>query len=344
MRDIFLLKGPHGFGQGAGMETKEYLRRVLEECDAAALANIRAGSGGPFAASLLLHDQAAGAWQRIAGPCGNAVLKTALPTAHAEDQAIAPGNREKLRAALRDLGAEAAHVYLVCNGEPCPACHAKLEIFARQLQAEGLLLPARFTVAYGASYEETCDVAGFDDGAYHRDFLNPPGTGMIRQRWQEREALPQEVLAALQYAKAAVIAEDRIATGDGPMAEIAAIQNLCRRQRAENISTPWDLRRGTVYTTTETIGPLAYAEAQWANIVAWVTIPPRPDSEIPDAQANEAPGIDNAALFRIIATRPYTHKDSALSFLHLAPFANEAQQEWCRMVESGKAQSYNGIK
>lgn len=315
-----------------------YLRGVLEECDAAALGNIRAGGGGPFAACLLMHDRGTGEWQKIAGPCGNAVLLTGLPTAHAEDQVIAPQNQEKLRTWLHACGAARAHVWVVCNGEPCPACRAKLEILARQLRAEGLLHPGFFTVAYGASYEDTCDVAGFDDGAYHRDFLKPPGTGMIRQKFVAWESLPEEVAVQLQPGGAVVAADGRVIAGEGPMPEISAIQNLCRIRHDVGEPMPWDLRRATLYTHARSIGPRAYAEAQWANVAVWASVGDAVE------ESAEAPGINNAALFSIIATRPYMHPDSALGFVQLSPFQNKAQKEWRRMMESGAAQPYNGIK
>ncbi len=316
------------------------LRGFLDLCDAAALANVQNRNGGPFAAAVYLQDFGDGTWQNIAGPCGNAVLKTALPTAHAEDQAIAPAHQEKLRDALRGTGSERANLYLVCNAEPCPACHAKLEILARNLLQDGLLLPGRFTVVYGASYEETRDVAGFDDGAYQRDFLTPPGTGMIRCREMALADIPENVRAALRNARAAVQAGDRIAAGDGPGAEVAAIQNLCRMQQAAADPTPWDLRGASLYTTAQTIGPLAYAEAQWANVTHWIRIT---DAPLTHEMPEDAPGIGNAALFRVIGTRPYTHPDSALRFLHLTPFANRAQQEWARLVEAGQVRLYNGV-
>lgn len=312
------------------------LRAALEDCDAAALANVRSGAGGPFAAALHVHDTARGLWQAISAPCGNAVLKSGLPTAHGEDQAIAPAHQEKLRDVLHRVGADHAHVYLVTSGEPCPACHAKLEILARVLVHEGSLLPGRFTVVYGASYEDTAAVAGFDDAAYHQDMQKKPGTGLLRQRAMAMNELPLAVRDLMISAAAVVESGDFCATGNGPMPEVAAIKDACRMQLAAHDPAPWDLRGATLYTATETIGPLAYAEALWANVTHWVSV------QGAGEQTREAPDIGNDALFSIVATRPYTHEDSALSFLHITPFANLAQQEWRRLAKAGEVRDYNG--
>lgn len=315
------------------------LRAALEACDAAALENVRAGRGGPFAASLHVYDRGAGAWATLAGPVGNAVLETGVASAHAEDRVIVPAHVAVLRDALRRIGAAGAHVYVVSSGESCPACHAKLEILARHLLREGLVLPGRFSVVYGATYEDTMQVAGFNDIRYHDDFQVIPGTGLIRQSVITLEDLPEAVRDKLaRYTGAVAVVADGPAlyAGGGALPELAAIQVACALRQRAGVAEPWNLRGATLYSPTRQIGPLSYAEAQWANIGHWVTV----DGAGPETI--EVAELKNDALFAIIATRPYTHPDSALTFLHLTPFENRAQQEWRRLHEADAVVSYNG--
>lgn len=322
---------------------EENLRKMLEDrlvrADRAAVDNVRAGRGGPFAASLHVYHRDRAEMTDIAEPAGNSVLATGLASAHAEDRAIQPDHVAALKKILHDTGAEAAHVYLVTSGESCPACHAKLEILARTLLHEKLILPGRFTVIYGATYEDTHQVAGFNDAPYHDDFQKPAGTGLIRQKIVKYHDLPPMIRDRVKdvAAPVAVIAtKDRILAGTGDFPEISAIHFASAMQLRARIEDPWNLRMATLYSFTRDIGPMAYAECQWANVTQWVTID-HPDAKL--FATREAPDIDNKALFDIIRTRPYTHPQAALQMLHFTPFANEGQQEWARQTGLRR---YNG--
>lgn len=321
----------------------EKLRLLLEDrlirADREAVKNVQDGRGGPFAASLHLYHAGRGEMTDLAEPAGNSVLETGLASAHAEDRAILPDRVAALKNALRESGAEEAHVYLVSSGESCPACHAKLEILARILLHEKLILPGRFTVVYGASYEDTHAVAGFNDAPYHDDFQKPVGTGLIRHNVIKYHDLPAMVRDRVKdvAAPVAVIAtKDRILAGTGDYPEISAIHFASAMQKRAKIEDPWNLRMATLYSFTRDIGPMAYAECQWANVTQWVSID-HPDAKLFATQ--EAPGISNAELFRIIGTRPYTNPQSALNFIRIEPFANEGQQEWARQSHLRR---YNG--
>lgn len=312
----------------------------LAACDAAAVETVRAGQGGPFAASLHVYDAATQQMIDVAGPSGNAVLETGLASAHAEDRVIAPQNVVKLKEALRAVGLDNAHVYLVSSAESCPACHTKLEILARQLLQQKLLKPECFTVVYGASYEDSEAVAGFNDAPYHEDFQKIPGTGLVHQRVVKLMEMPTMLRTKMVDVAApiALIAtKDRVLVGTGDSPEISAIHFASAMQKRAGIEAPWNLRGATLYSLTPDIGPMAYAECQWANVAHWVTVD-HPDGKL--FATHESPGISNGDLFRIIATRPYTNPASALNFLHLTPFANLAQHEWRNRPD---LQRYNGI-
>lgn len=319
------------------------LRLLLEDrltsADLAAVENVRAGRGGPFAASLHVYHLDRGVMLDVAGPAGNSVLETGLASAHAEDRAILPVHVTALKKILRETGVDAAHIYLVSSGESCPACHAKLEILARNLLHDGLIHPGRFTVIYGASYEDTHQVAGFNDAPYHDDFQKPAGTGLIRHSVVKHHDLPAMVRERVKDVAAplAVIAtKDKILAGTGDFPEISAIHFASSMQKRANIEDPWNLRMATLYSFTRDIGPMAYAECQWANVTQWVSID-HPEAKLFATQ--EAPGITNSGLFDIIRQRPYTHPQSALQMVQFTPFANEAQQEWARQTGLRR---YNG--
>lgn len=316
------------------------LHKLPDACDAKAVENVRADRGGPFAASIHVHNTLTGDLQTIVEPVGNAVIETGLASAHAEDRAVQPENTAKLRAAVAAIGVENSHVYVISSAESCPACHAKLEILARQLVHEKLILPQHFTVVFGASYEDSKAVAGFDDDKYHHDFQVIPGTGLIKQSFAKFLDLPETLRIRINDATgptAWIMTKDRVLVGVGDAPEVNVIHVASKIQQRVRIESPWNLRRATLYTFTHEIGPMAYAECQWANISEWVSV------EHPSAQifaTREAPDIGNRALFRIVGTRPYTNLDSAMIIRHLTPFANLGQHEWAAKPDK---KQYNGV-
>lgn len=321
----------------------EKLRLLLEErlicADQAAVKNVQAGRGGPFAASLHVLNLAQDQMIDVAGPAGNGVLETGLASAHAEDRVIVPENITLLKKTLQEVGADDSHVYLISSGESCPACHAKLEILARKLLHENLILPGRFTVVYGATYEDTHKVAGFNDAPYHDDFQKPVGTGLIRHsvmKYHDLPAMVRERVKDVAAPLAVIATKDRILAGTGDYPEISAIHFASGMQKRVKIDDPWNLRMATLYSFTRDIGPMAYAECQWANVTQWISID-HPDAKLFATQ--EAPGVTNAELFKVVGTRPYTHPQSALQFIQLSPFANEGQHEWARQSHLRR---YNG--
>lgn len=315
------------------------LHKLLEACDAFAVENVKSGRGGPFAASVHVYNSATGDLQTIVEPVGNAVLETGFASAHAEDRAIVPENIVRLKEAIAAMGRDHAHVYVISSAESCPACHAKLEILARTLTFDKVIMPGQFTVIYGASYEDSKTVAGFDDDKYHHDFQLKPGTGLIKQSYMKAHDLPEMLKIRLNDATgptAWILTKDRVLTGVGDAPEVNVIHVASRTQQRVRIESPWNLRRATLYTFTHEIGPMAYAECQWANIGAWVSIEHHASKIF---ETKEAPDIGNTALFRIIATRPYTNPDSAMHVMQLRPFANLGQHEWATKADK---KPYNG--
>ena len=314
----------------------------LRACDDCAVENVRAGLGGPFGASLHVYDGSD--LIDVAGPVGNAVLSTGLASAHAEDRVMVPENVEKLRDVLRRVGAEAS-VYVVSSAESCPACHAKLEILARSLVHDGLLAVGRFHVLYGATYDDTHAVAGFNDAPYHTDMTKAPGERLIAVEQRNLGECPQHFREALAQGHAVIAGNDGYhfighdARGDDVVAtaEISVIRKACRAEQASGSLTPWDLEGGVLYSPAAAVGPLMYAEAQWANISRIALVAQN--------SVQEAADIGNDAFFSVIAARPYNGAGAAAQIIRLSPFENKAQHEWARQrAEDPEAtRQYNGL-
>jgi len=323
----------------------DILKKLVDEADLAAVENVREGRGGPFGASLNIINLTNNHVLRIGDIAGNAVLETGVGSAHAEDQALTAENVRALKANLKNMNIEKVAVVVASSGESCPACHAKIEILARILIDERLLHLGHFIVAYGATYADTLNVAGFNDEPYHADMTKPESERLIRIENIPYEQLPAVVQARLTEAPAVVQTNGGLFMGKDERhqhftltPEVTAMRAACQMQKSKGADEPWDLHRATIYSATTHIGPLGYAEAQWANIARWVRVGAQRDV-VP-----EAPGIKNNDLFQAIAARPYNNQYSALRVVRITPFANLGQQEWVQLQESNPdLKNYNGV-
>lgn len=327
--------------------TPEKLAALVAAADDAAVANVRAGRGGPFGALLFMGDMQSGDLTQIGEPACNAVLSTGLPGAHAEDQVLDAPHVKDLEDTLKDKGAANSFVILASSAESCPACHAKVEIFCRRLVHDGLLEPGRFFLAYGATYDDTFHVAGFNDAPYLKDLSKAPEDRLVCICPAACADIPAPVTDHMQDGHAAIALTDgRIFTGADARdahftltAEVSAIYAACRAQREDGAAEPWDLNGATLYSHTNAPGPLAYTTCQWANVTRWVTLKD-------GAAGREAPGISNENLFKLIAERPYNGTGTAVQIIHVGQFANKAQKLWQSEItrEDSGLVNYNGIK
>lgn len=123
---------------------------------------MRDGSGGPFAAVVVLDG-------RVVGEGVNRVTGDNDPTAHAEVVAI----REACRA-LGTYSLEGAMIYASC--EPCPMCLAAIYW-------------ARISTVYYANTTEDAARIGFDDAAIYRELtLDAPARAVVHERLLGDEA------------------------------------------------------------------------------------------------------------------------------------------------------------
>lgn len=120
--------------------------RFMREAIALSLANVRAGSGGPFGAVVVRDGE-------IVGRGANRVTAVHDPTAHAEIEAVRDACR---RLATHRL--DGCEIYSSC--EPCPMCL-------------GAIYWARLSRLYFAATRQDASVAGFDDESFYREVQLP---------------------------------------------------------------------------------------------------------------------------------------------------------------------------
>lgn len=128
--------------------------------------------GGPFGAQLwLYHPQGdlvlVGTEQRPED--SNAVVTKGLASAHAEAENLSMSNRVQV-AEFLSRNKNGWKVVQISSGESCPACRSKQVIFANDLIAAGLIEKGDFHVAFKATYDQTRDIAGFNDAPYDNTF------------------------------------------------------------------------------------------------------------------------------------------------------------------------------
>lgn len=118
----------------------------MERAIALSLENIRAGSGGPFAALVVRNGS-------VIAEGTNQVTATLDPTAHAEVVAI-----RKACQALKNFQLSDCELYTTC--EPCPMCM-------------GAIYWARFAkVYYGNTRADAAEI-GFDDSFIYDQLVLP---------------------------------------------------------------------------------------------------------------------------------------------------------------------------
>ena len=328
--------------------------RLLQDTDDFAVENVRKGLGGPFGASVHVYNTRTAELIQIGDLRANAVLSTGMGSAHAEDQAMSPAMIAELRAVLAEAEKPAHNrVIFSSSGQSCPACHAKEEILARTLIQEGLLKSGNFLVHYGATYEDTAEIAGFNDAPYHEDMQKTPTRRMIQTLQSSDGFDVQESISTIfedAIEPVSVIempdgvlyigyenrADDLMATS-----EVSAIRAAARAQKEAGADTPWNLGAATLYTSG-TPGPLGYAECQWANVTRWVMVD---HARKDDWATQEAPNISNTAFFNIIAAAHYNGPESAITVQRLSPFENKSQYAWKEKLAAEEEPSkilYNG--
>ena len=303
-------------------------------------------TAGPFGASLDIYVKETGEHIFIAVD-HNRVVEKSDPGAHAEDQVIRSSVftlRKQLRR-IKDEG-NTPVVILSSSGESCDNCRSKEEILARTLIAEGLLEKGNFLVTYGATYDDTYNVAGFYDKPYATDFRRPMNEAQLPVLTVKMDDFIDQVREDLEILLRQGDEEHAVSILYNPLTQEAVFTSLQSNvTKSYNIlKTPetsvvtdslgvcekFALPEGHVLiTTNQNIGPMARATAQWANVSAIITLA---DEGLRHLGTNEAPGISNADFMRVIQA-PYNSADSAITIVHLPDgFENKAQHAFADKV------------
>lgn|ERR1039458_2281518 len=125
-----------------------FMARAIE----LSISNVRAGTGGPFAAVIVKAG-------RIVAEGANLVTSTRDPTAHAEIVAIRTACRE-----LKNFYLTGCILYTTC--EPCPMCL-------------GAVYWAHLKQVYFANTRDDAALIGFDDSLIYRELVLPPRSRKI---------------------------------------------------------------------------------------------------------------------------------------------------------------------
>ncbi|MBV6633963.1 MAG: hypothetical protein KI792_13135 [Alphaproteobacteria bacterium] len=336
----------------------EVVAERLRALDQIATENVRAGKGGPFAAELLIHDVTENDLITLAGPSGNAVLSKGIASAHAEAETLTPEAADKALDYLRAHRSHELHLIQLSSAESCPACRAKQMVFMYDLHARGWPTDGVLQVAFGASYEETAEIAGFNDKPYHDDMAREGGPQMISLQRCAMDELPDIVRDAVPHDQpfAAVLdpqPNGELAlcvcdepTGDDPLLtmEVQALQASAMMRQAEGYDEPWNLGKdgpAILLTTAHEPGALMMTDGQWAGIstILFINEPPRTP---PETRA-----MGNFELMKL-AGAAYNVEGSPLRVRHMATgtfdLTNQAQHVWRdEIVSSDPTRLYNGL-
>jgi len=299
------------------------IQRTLEELDSFAHENVASGHGGPFAARLALFslDRKEQCVPQVIFPLsGNMVLDTGIASFHAEAQALSSGQIAILKQKIRELAFDkhlTPIVVLFSSAQPCMACLTKIEICARHLVHENLIAPKNFFLVYGANYDATEKVAGFHDYAYALDFFNFKNNqqtkyNLIKLSLATIEETPDEISSILHenaLIEAVLVRDNKVLSlGYDQRAEndyfrtseCVALHAASRSLKKQGDATPWSLSGSCLYTLNADIGPLSYAECQWANVSQIVSLTSG-TAPVANPKHLDCPNCTNSLLFQRIS-------------------------------------------
>ncbi|NCC22725.1 MAG: hypothetical protein EOM26_09735 [Alphaproteobacteria bacterium] len=160
-----------------------FWKTALDQSDLFAYRTANEGKGGPFGAQLWLVHPESGRHVLVGTPDApedsNAVVSKGIASAHAEAENLSPEKRRMVKAFLGAHVGEGWKLVQVSSGESCPSCRSRQVLFARELIAEGLLPAGGFHVVFKATYDQTREIAGFNDSAYDEAFRAVARLGLL---------------------------------------------------------------------------------------------------------------------------------------------------------------------
>lgn len=331
---------------------RDLLRERLCSVDALAKDNVTSGKGGPFAAQLCLFIRENNDNVRLAHAfegTTNHVLETGVASCHAEAYSLSPPLLAELKEHLaiqRKEGSGTPFVVLISSAQPCPSCLTKIELAARHLVKKGLLAPLHFLLLYGAPYIQTEEVGGFHDYVYALDIFpdpkQPPNPApLVQQSPLAFAQTPAELRTLFEKDRTvtAVLLHNGRMLGIGRdqrtdealfrTAECTALHAASQTLKAEGHPTPWNLEGAELVTCNPDIGPLTYAECQWAAVSRIRLLQDAPPRTIAPSAYREDPDRPNH-VFHQELSGGFNRPHALVHVVHDPLFANEAQHEWAR--------------
>ena len=342
-------------------QNTDTLRHCLEDVDAFAKENVARERGGPFSARLVLFtmERSGTLIPQIQFPIScNMVLETGVGSFHAEAQALNAGHIAILKQKIHHLSFDTQStplVVLFSSAQPCMACQTKIEICARQLVHANLIQPKNFLLVYGANYEETEKIAGLHDYAYALDFFNFGNSenthySLISHEEMAHDDVPREIhdvlinnalIEAILVRDGHIISlgyDQRTDNDYFKTSECVALHAASRALKNDGSETPWKLDGAELYSLNPQIGPLSYAECQWAAVKKIVTIMSPHPPHTPAPKHLDCPNCSNMMLFQKIA-EGYNTPWSTLTVAQDSLFENKGQREWASRMTR---RYYNG--
>ncbi|MGE4314400.1 MAG: hypothetical protein AB7E85_09055 [Pseudobdellovibrionaceae bacterium] len=152
---------------------------LLDQSDNFAYQTANEGKGGPFGAQLWLVHEDTKTFLLVGDEDSNAVVSKGLANAHAEAENLSPANRLALKDFLQAHQGEGWKVVQVSSAESCQSCRSKQVLLARELIDAGLLETGDFRVIFKATYDQTRDIAGFNDAPFDTTFRYIAESGVL---------------------------------------------------------------------------------------------------------------------------------------------------------------------
>ena len=248
-------------------------------------------------------------------------------------------------------------IWMVSSGQSCTTCHSKQEIAARALIGQGLIENNVFATLYGATYDDTYQIAQFYDAQYAdamRYFSCDPESphNLIQSKTVDYDQLPEQlrkIFGEATSATAVVMRNDKIyATGnDGrdqfnlyATPEVSAVRAACRWNREKDgVFASWEVD-GDLYTTSESIGPLLFGEIGWTNIkTVWHV---RMPLDLAHKRFDTRETVGNNSKVLDIVSGGYHEKLASIAVVRDHRFVNTAQPMWSRVLKANDQILYNG--
>ena len=246
---------------------------ILEESSAFAFKTVLEGKGGPFGAQLWAVNKQTGEMVLFGSldqmQDSNAVVSKGIASAHAEAENLSEKNRKRATLFFAENQTENMDWELlqISSGESCPSCRSKQILFAQELKSNGLIANQGFNVLFKGTYEQTHQVAKFNDQPLDMAFRvidqlglldKPEGLFGLQKAIQDNVLLnhmatmkePQLIYNAVDMVKSTDISSEVVSlfekAGDGPFAVILTKEGKILSYAADEREYPGQFEKSAI--------------------------------------------------------------------------------------------------